>query len=812
MLCYNCMKTIEETEKECPFCGGKVGQEFEAHHLRAGTVLQNRYVVGNSLGEGGFGITYIGFDQKLQMRVAIKEYYPNGYVNRNNTVSAAVSESSSQDKKEFFDKGKEKFTEEARVLAKFCGKPGIVEVRDLFDENNTAYIVMEYLDGITLKEYIKENGGKIAPKKALALLTPVINSLKEVHKHDIIHRDISPDNIMINNGEAKLLDFGSARAFSNSGNQSLSILLKHGYAPIEQYSTRGKQGPWTDVYALCATIYKCVTGTTPDDAVDRQISDSIKPPSALGIVIEKEFEYALMKGMSVQYADRFQSIDELLDGFNGKINKNVEDDIETVHIPKNEPQNDDDVKTELLFKSDTPKTSHASETPLHTPNSATPPPHTPNPPPHTPNSATPPPRTPNPPPRTSYPTGSQQNANNFASNAETDTGNRIKSKRTFKPVLLVCALLLAVSAVIFIPKLVKQGAVGTSEPVGTPEPVETTVTILGKEYDIATTTELELEDAGINEAQLKKIVPQIKKLTNLTSLSLFGNEIRDITPLAQLTNLTELYLGNNLIRDITPLARLTNLKVLDLGSNDSSISDITPLAGLTNLTTLSLLYLHTSDLTPLAKLTNLKELYLSGNKISDITPLARLTNLTVLDLSSNEICDITPLAKHTNLNKLYLHANQIKDIAPLAQLTNLTNLGLTENQISDITPLAQLTNLVGLGLSDNQISDITPLANLTHLGGLFLNKNQIEDITPVANLTNLTELNLGRNHISDITPLAQLINLIELNLASNMFLRDVTPLAQLTNLTELNLESDISLSAVDIESLKNQLPNCNIIT
>ena len=195
----------------------------------------------------------------------MKEYYPQGIVVRNNSVDDVVTVTYAK-QKDVFNKGKTKFLEEARVIAKFNDQEGIVNVTDFFEANNTAYIVMEYLDGITLKEYIAENG-VLSPEDILELMAPVLESLDEVHKQGLIHRDISPDNIMLlKNGKVKLMDFGAARDYTDFGEKSLSIVLKPGYAPEEQYRSRGIQGPWTDIYALSATIYKCITGITPAES------------------------------------------------------------------------------------------------------------------------------------------------------------------------------------------------------------------------------------------------------------------------------------------------------------------------------------------------------------------------------------------------------------------------------------------------------------------------------------------------------------------------------------------------------------------
>ena len=196
------------------------------------------------------------------------------------------------------------------MIAKFNDQEGIVNVTDFFEANNTAYIVMEYLDGITLKEYIAENG-VLSPEDILELMAPVLESLDEVHKQGLIHRDISPDNIMLlKNGKVKLMDFGAARDYTDFGEKSLSIVLKPGYAPEEQYRSRGIQGPWTDIYALSATIYKCITGITPEESMQRVIEDSLEKPSKYCKDIPKGMENAIMKGMAALQKNRYQNLKE----------------------------------------------------------------------------------------------------------------------------------------------------------------------------------------------------------------------------------------------------------------------------------------------------------------------------------------------------------------------------------------------------------------------------------------------------------------------------------------------------------------------
>ena len=306
--CMHCMQPLQNSETACKACGYTPGASGPAHHLKSGTILKDKYLIGDALGDGGFGITYIGRDLTLDMRIAVKEYYPNGCANRSNIISNEVTMTHGSHGIDY-EKDMKRFLSEARVLARFCNEPGVVGVRDFFRENGTAYIVMEYLDGITLKDHITTYG-PIPAETFFRMIDPMLQVLGDIHKQGLIHRDISPDNIMmLKNGRLKLLDFGAAREVT--GDKSLSVVLKPGYAPEEQYRSKGQQGPWTDVYAMCATIYKCITGITPDEAMQRVFEDELKPPSELGIAITAEQEMVILQGLSVKSSDRIQSMDDL---------------------------------------------------------------------------------------------------------------------------------------------------------------------------------------------------------------------------------------------------------------------------------------------------------------------------------------------------------------------------------------------------------------------------------------------------------------------------------------------------------------------
>ena len=308
--CPYCMTPISGNAS-CPNCGLTAGTYVPSpHHLRPGTVLMDRYLVGRVLGEGGFGITYIGCDLRLELKVAIKEYYPVDKASRNAAISPELTGYSVGPAREGFERGKKKFLNEARAMAKMDKQQVIVSVRDFFEANNTAYIVMEYIEGTTFTELVAQRGGRLSPQELFPMIEPLFRALSTLHEGGLIHRDISPDNLMLENGEVRLIDFGCARE-SEHGEETLTITLKHGYAPIEQYQQKG-QGPWTDVYALCATIYFCLVGKKPPQALDRIGGESdLMLPSKLGIAITPQQEAAILRGLNLSPRGRFQTMEEL---------------------------------------------------------------------------------------------------------------------------------------------------------------------------------------------------------------------------------------------------------------------------------------------------------------------------------------------------------------------------------------------------------------------------------------------------------------------------------------------------------------------
>ena len=310
-ICLNCLNKYDAGLKVCPHC--EFGNwKYKPHEfcLELGIKLKDRYKLGTVIGAGGFGITYRAVDLQTGNPVAVKEFYPNGMVSRgkdHKSVSLSVI-----GKEQVFAKGLNSFLEEAKGLAKFRGAENILQVYDFFEQNGTAYIVMEYLRGKSLSQYAADSGGRLSYDIAVNYMLSVLDALEIVHGAGMVHRDISPDNIFIqNNGQIKLIDFGAARESYGDEDKTLSIVLKPNYAPPEQFKKKSRQGPWTDIYALGATIYKVLTGKMPPESVGRYMEDDLIRPSTLNNTVPAYFDAIIYKAMALQIENRYQSAAQL---------------------------------------------------------------------------------------------------------------------------------------------------------------------------------------------------------------------------------------------------------------------------------------------------------------------------------------------------------------------------------------------------------------------------------------------------------------------------------------------------------------------
>lgn len=315
-FCMGCMEQYEDEYTVCPHCGYIEGTPAEeSYYMEPGTILDKHYIVGKVIGTGGFGTTYLGWDYELGRKVAIKEYLPKEFSTRVKGVQDITIYPG--EKAEQFGAGITKFIEEAKRLVKFKTVPGIVKFYNCFEENKTAYIIMEYLEGETLKEHLMKGDSDtlyqpMPYEEARPILDCLLDALETVHREGIIHRDIAPDNIFLTkDGKVKLIDFGSSRFATTRHSRSLTVLIKEGYAPQEQYRSRGDQGPWTDVYSVAATFYTMLTGKVLQDAMEREANDQVQKPSKLGVKgLPKHVENAIMNALNRKIEDRTQSCEE----------------------------------------------------------------------------------------------------------------------------------------------------------------------------------------------------------------------------------------------------------------------------------------------------------------------------------------------------------------------------------------------------------------------------------------------------------------------------------------------------------------------
>lgn len=307
-LCFQCFKLKGDYEV-CPYCGYGQGEKAkQAYQLASGTILHDRYIIGVSIGIGGFGITYKAYDTVLGIIVAIKEFYPARLVNRGEgEVKVGIF---SGEKETEFKRQLARFLEEARNMAEFSKEPDIINVFDYFEENQTAYIIMEYVDAPLLKDRLKE-AGRFSQEEAAGYMVAILNALSKVHGHGIIHKDISPDNIFLTGEDTvKIFDFGAAKFQGAETERSEDVVVKAGYTPPEQYRSKNEQGPFMDIYAAGAVFYEMVTGEKPMEAPDRSVSDDLKKPGEYGIEIDERLERVILKALALKPKLRFQTADQ----------------------------------------------------------------------------------------------------------------------------------------------------------------------------------------------------------------------------------------------------------------------------------------------------------------------------------------------------------------------------------------------------------------------------------------------------------------------------------------------------------------------
>ncbi len=764
-LCYNCFQERETKEGPCPYCGFDLAENERKFPvaLRAGTVLNDRYIVGRVLGQGGFGITYLALDTQLNAKVAIKEFMPNDIATRIGTTVSVAMDSKSEE----FTYGAERFQEEAHTLAKFIGNPNIAGVSSYFDENDTSYFVMDYIEGISFKTYIANHGGKISVEETLNVMIPVLRALTAVHAEGFIHRDVTPDNIYITkDGMVKLLDFGSARYSIGDKSKSLDVILKVGYAPKEQYIRRSRQGPFTDVYSCAACFYAAITGFLPPESLERLDEDTLVPISQCGIEIPEYLDKAILKGLAVQPEDRFQNAQEFLDAIESQQVVEVPVSGGTAPAPEKKKAKpaliagiaaavvvvlgigiaiggggrttvDADGETVQLIQAEVPSITIAGQ---------------------------------------EYSTDL----------TELDLGSMYLTDADIEPLQYMVNL----------------------------RSLDLRQNQLTDLTPLAGLTQLEsLELRGNNLSDLTPLAG----LTNLKTLRLGGSDsgvnnpnLQDLAPLSGLKNLEILVLpGNSQIRDLTPISGLTNLREFSMSGDSSAgayqIADLSPLAGLTNLERLSVTINGVDSLEPLRDLKKLAYLFINGEgAYQDFSPISELTELQTLRLVGTGNSQMAPgdlqfISGLTQLKTLKLHFDGTLSLRGIEGLTALETVTLMYHNgddafCVDIEALSGLTNLKELTLCiDDRVLDLSPLTPLKNLRALTLfcqgsdwAKPSLTDLTPIGQLTELQSLALYERNITDISPLRDLTNLQNLLITEygDQKITDWSPVDHVPNVTK----------------------------
>ena len=311
-LCPGCMQHLKDSNTTCPHCGYPEKRLTVKDSLPIFSILAGKYLLGAPLGKGGFGITYIAMHLPDEKIVAIKEFFPANLAVRDTDNETVVP--ADDTKAVYYRTGMKSFSEEGRILYLLSDIEHVIHVAEQIQANNTTYLVMEYVPGISLKKYMKQQQKLFSEQETLTLMQPILIALQAMHQKGILHRDISPENLMLSpDNTLTLIDFGAARTFSRSDDDNLTVILKRGYAPEEQYHSNSRQGPWTDLYAICAVMYQMLTGILPQEASARAEEDHLTPISRIeGLSLSPSTCAALEKGLQMDPMERYPDIGALM--------------------------------------------------------------------------------------------------------------------------------------------------------------------------------------------------------------------------------------------------------------------------------------------------------------------------------------------------------------------------------------------------------------------------------------------------------------------------------------------------------------------
>ena len=755
-------------------------------------VINGRYELRREIRRGGFGVTWYAWDNNLEMPVAVKEFSDPDPDHRR------------------------RFIHEARTLARFSGSRGIVNVRDYLETGEKAYMVMEYLDGEDLSTYV-DRKGRLSLEETMELLLPVMHVLKRLHDAGVLHRDVSPDNIRLTGeGEVKLLDFGSVTVLT-SENLTRTVTVKPGYAPIEQYSGQDGQGAWTDIYSLCATIYKCITGNKPVDSLARSLHDDLARPSELGVEIGPEEEAALMKGLSIRPGDRYGSIDEFAAAMEQRKTDPAEaaEEREISELAARAFNDDSGMPAQAENRADADERSPEEIKPeikTAAPESAA-----------------------------AKKEAMRTAEARFAAAARTSapSGSRRERKKGKTMALILLLFAAAAAAVTF---LVLRGG-ELPVPTGSAEGIQYTS---GNSY--VRFSGIEITDGEIRFVENKEAVEtvyfdscdisdeMIGKMadwSHVREMQFYNNVgYSSLDPLTgsaalealALTSYEDPVAGDQLITkdfsekltgftincprlegttdfirhmpglesltfyvdedgcDMAFLDSLPNLKYIYIQHQTMDEEACSHLFGHPMLTTVNLSDTGMASLDWAKECAGLYNLEAANSLVSDLSPLADHKELAFLDLSGSRISDLTPLANCGALYNLDVSRTNVAGLAGLEGHDSLTILDISHCGVSDLSPLSG-SGLVTLKASYNKIASLDPLSSCTSLSGLNVNGNALTELGACRDMIKLTDLRAARNHITDISGIKNCTQIKNLLLSGN----EITDISCLSN-DFLNLE------------------------
>ncbi|MBR2714771.1 MAG: protein kinase, partial [Ruminococcus sp.] len=643
---------------------------------------------------------------------------------------------------------------------------------------------------------------------------PVMRSLKKVHSNGLIHRDISPDNIMLVDGRVKLLDFGAARDVSSMNNKSLSVMLKPGYAPEEQYRSKGNQGPWTDVYALCATMYKCITGVTLDDAPQRVFDDEVKLPSQLGVSIESEVENALVKGIAVLQKDRYQNIDELLNALkigekssvvptpDSSSKKVAADNLATDYRTYDGSGADFSNRDDVTLDESEIKSTVEEDIPVYSGFASSDVPV--------------------------YNTTFNQKASNnqaFSVNkaAENNAFNKVnkpsrpkkeknkKSKKSIGMIAMISVLIVvALVVVITVFSALGNVTIGDKKYSKNEERVRISNATLSEDdvkniCSMGKMETLEMYDCKFEKDAFAQLCEISSPLTGIYFYRCTG--IEDYSTLTNLEYIQYLTIDACMITDEQlkkiDFSKFEYLMEVNL-SNNIELSDISPLAKMNTLTTLNVTTTKVRDFSSLKDIEVFTSLTADNCGIENIDTLQN-KNIVTLCLNNNKLTDISAVERFDILSTFEIHNNNVSDISALKDKAALRYFEAGFNNISDISPLKSSEAMYSLVLNDNNITDISAVSSMQTLFELNINNNQVESLKPLKNAKKLGLLFANENKLSDLDGLEQSIELNRIRVRDNN-IENINGIGNCTVLKEVNLKnnniSDISLLSKNAETLE----------